>query len=305
MIKEPFIIDNQAVEKALEVVSEKYREEAEIFHVIADRLLERLHFIRLNPLRIVDFGARMGYTTKALSEHYKKTDIISLDFSVSLLNRARDSMQSNSPKMLAAEYTLLPFADQSVDLIFSNLAFQWSLNLQKTLRECNRILKPGGFLLFNTVGPDTLQELRTSFSDKKRHVHHFYDMHDIGDILTHLNFVDPVMDVERLTVLYSSVLQLIADLKSVGAHNAAQDRSRGLMGKSQWQKMLKAYEKWRDENHAIPATIEVIYGHAFRSKVTSSQRKEEQEILIPFNHIKQRLNNVTHRLIIRKYNQIQ
>ncbi|MFW0057283.1 MAG: malonyl-ACP O-methyltransferase BioC [Coxiella endosymbiont of Dermacentor silvarum] len=305
MIKEPFIIDNQAVEKALEVVSEKYREEAEIFHVIADRLLERLHFIRLNPLRIVDFGARMGYTTKALSEHYKKTDIISLDFSVSLLNRARDSMQSNSPKMLAAEYTLLPFADQSVDLIFSNLAFQWSLNLQKTLRECNRILKPGGFLLFNTVGPDTLQELRTSFSDKKRHVHRFYDMHDIGDILTHLNFVDPVMDVERLTVLYSSVLQLIADLKSMGAHNAAQDRSRGLMGKSQWQKMLKAYEKWRDENHAIPATIEVIYGHAFRSKVTSSQRKEEQEILIPFNHIKQRLNNVTHRLIIRKYNQIQ
>lgn len=305
MIKEPFIIDNQAVEKALEVVSEKYREEAEIFHVIADRLLERLHFIRLNPLRIVDFGARMGYTTKALSEHYKKTDIISLDFSVSLLNRARDSIQSNSPKMLAAEYTLLPFADQSVDLIFSNLAFQWSLNLQKTLRECNRILKPGGFLLFNTVGPDTLQELRTSFSDNKRHVHHFYDMHDIGDILTHLNFVDPVMDVERLTVLYSSVLQLIADLKSMGAHNAAQDRSRGLMGKSQWQKMLKAYEKWRDENHAIPATIEVIYGHAFRSKVTSSQRKEEQEILIPFNHIKRRLNNVTHRLIIRKYNQIQ
>ncbi|WP_264435332.1 malonyl-ACP O-methyltransferase BioC [Coxiella endosymbiont of Dermacentor marginatus] len=289
MVKEPFIIDNQAVAKALEVVSEKYREEAEIFHVIADRLLERLNFIRLNPLRIVDFGVRMGYTTKALLEHYKKTDIISLDFSVSLLNRARDSIQRNSPKMLSAEYTLLPFADQSVDLIFSNLAFQWSLNLQKTLQECNRILQPGGFLLFSTVGPDTLQELRTSFSDKKRHVHPFYDMHDIGDILTHLNFVDPVMDVERLTVLYPSVLQLIADLKSIGAHNAAQDRSRGLMGKSQWQKMLKAYEKWRDENHAIPATIEVIYGHAFRAEVTSSQRKQEQEILIPFNRIKRRL----------------
>lgn len=296
MIKEPFIIDNRAVAKALEAVSENYGEEAEIFHVIADRLLERLNFIRLNPLRIVDFGARMGYTTKALLKHYKKTNIIiSLNFSVSLLNRVRDSIQENSPKMLAAEYTLLPFADQSVDLIFSNLTFQWSLNLQQTLQECNRILQPGGSLLFSIVGPDTLQELRTSFSDNKRHVHPFYDMHDIGDILTHLNFVDPVMDMERLTVLYPSALQLITDLKSMGAHNAAQDRSRGLMGKSQWQKMLKSYEKWRDENHAIPATIEVIYGHAFRSEVASSQKQQEQEILIPLNHIKRRLNNVTNR----------
>ena len=293
MIKESFI-DNRAVAKTLEAVSEICGEGAEILHVVADRLLERLNFIHLNPLRIVDFGSKTGYTTKALLKRYKKSDVISLDFSISLLNRSKDNFQRYLPKMLVAEYTLLPFMDQSINLIFSNLTFQWSLDLQKTLQECRRILRPGGLLLFSTVGLDTLKELRMSFSDKKRHVHPFYDMHDIGDILTHLNFIDPVMDMEHLTVHYSSVHQLMTDLKSIGAHNAAQDRSRGLMGKSQWLQMLKAYEKWRDENYAIPATIEVIYGHAFGPKVTFPQRYQEQEVFIPLNHIKRMENNGKH-----------
>lgn len=290
MVQESFNIDNQAVEKALEAAAETYEEGAEIPHVIADRLLERLDLIRLDPSLILDFGARTGYTTGGLLKHYNnKPDIIGLDFSVSLLNRAKGRFQGHPQNMLVAEYTLMPFADQSVDLIFSNLTFQWSLNLLQTLKECRRILRPGGLLLFSTVGPDTLKELRVSFSDEKRHIHSFYDMHDIGDMLTYLHFIHPVMDMEYLTVRYSSVLRLMADLKAIGAHNAAQDRSRGLMGKSEWQQMLKTYETWRDTSHAIPVTIEVIYSHAFGSEVISPQiDNQKQKILIP---VKQRSNN--------------
>ncbi|QHG92505.1 methyltransferase domain-containing protein [Coxiella endosymbiont of Amblyomma sculptum] len=256
------VLDNQAITKALESVSENY-ESVGILCVIANRLLDRLDFIRLDPVRVVDFGSRTGYTTRALLNRYKNSDVVSLDFSLSLLKSSKKCFRSRLPKMLVAEYTLLPFSDQSVDLIFSNLTFQWSSDLQKTLLECKRILKPEGFLLFSTVGPDTLKELRESFSDEKQHVHSFYDMHDIGDILTQLHFIDPVVDVDYLTVRYSSVLQIIVDLKSIGAHNVAQNRARGLMGKSQWEKMLQAYEKYRDENCLIPVTIEVVYGHAF------------------------------------------
>ncbi|MFW0094663.1 MAG: malonyl-ACP O-methyltransferase BioC [Coxiella endosymbiont of Haemaphysalis qinghaiensis] len=291
-MQEPFNIDNQAVAKALEAAAKTYEEGAKIPHVIADRLLERLDLIRLNPLLVLDFGARTGYTTNGLLKYYEKADIISLDFSLSLLNRAKGSFLGHPRKMLVAEYTLIPFADQSVDLVFSNLTFQWSLNLLQTLQECRRILRPGGLLLFSTVGPDTLKELRVSFSDEKRHVHSFYDMHDIGDMLTYLNFIHPVMDMDYLTVRYSSVLRLIADLKAIGAHNAAQDRSRGLMGKNEWQQMLKTYETWRDESRSVPVTIEVIYSHAFGSGVISPQTDDqEKEILIPVRHIKQRSNN--------------
>ena len=291
-MQEPFNIDNQAVAKALEAAAKTYEEGAEIPYLIADRLLERLDLIRLNPLLVLDFGARTGYTTNRLLKHYEKADIISLDFSVSLLNRAKDSFLGRPHKMLVAEYTLMPFADQSVDLVFSNLTFQWSLNLLQTLQECRRILRPEGLLLFSTVGPDTLKELRVSFSDEKRHVHSFYDMHDIGDMLTYLNFIHPVMDMDYLTVRYSSVLRLMADLKAVGAHNAAQDRSRGLMGKNEWQQMLKTYETWRGKSRSVPVTIEVIYSHAFGSGVISPQTDDqEKEILIPVSHIKQRSNN--------------
>lgn len=289
-----FSIDFPAVLKALEAAAKTYGEGAEkILRVIANRLLERLDFIRLNPLRVVDFGSRTVYTTRVLLNRYKKAEIISFHFSVSLLNRVKDGFRRYcDSKMVIGEYTLVPFVDRSVDLIFSNLTFQWSFDLQQTLQECHRILRPGGLLLFSTVGPDTLKELRESFSDKKRHVHTFYDMHDIGDMLTHCHFLDPVMDMEYLSIRYSSVLQLMADLKIIGAHNAAQDRSRGLMGRNQWYQMLKAYETWRDENHTIPATIEVIYGHAFGSEVASSfQNSQAQEVLIPVSDIKRRVNN--------------
>lgn len=286
MINKHFSVDCRAIAKALETAASTYEEGAEIPNAIADRLLERLDFIRLEPLRVVDLGSRTGYSIKGLFKRYKQADIFGFDFSVSLMNRAAHAFQLHS-KMVVGEYTRLPFVDQSISLVFSNLTFQWSFDLYQTLEECQRILKPGGFLLFSTVGPDTLKELRASFSDEKCHVHSFYDMHDIGDMLSYLGFVDPVMDMEYLSVHYSSVLNLMADLKAIGAHNVAQDRSRGLMGRNRWGKMLQTYEKCRDKNRGIPATIEVIYGHAFKSEVSSSNQKE---VLVPLEHVKGKIN---------------
>jgi malonyl-CoA O-methyltransferase len=70
------------------------------------------------------------------------------------------------------------------------------------------------------------------------------------------------MDVERLTLEYSDVFSLMRDLKGIGSHNVARDRSRGLTGKTQLETMLKAYEQFR-RNDRYPASFEVIYGTAF------------------------------------------
>lgn len=272
-----FSIDKIAFQKALESAAPTYDDRCLLSNAIADRLLERLDFIRLNPSWVLDVGARTGYSIRELEKRYKKASVIGMDLSLSILRQC--------PNAVVGEYTAFPLEDQSVDLIFSNLTLQWSMDLQQTLQECRRILKPEGLLLFSTVGPDTLNELRASFSDKKRHVHPFFDMHDIGDMLTHLRFVDPVMDMEQITVHYSSVSQLLKDLKLIGAQNAARDRCKGLMGKMQWKKMLDCYENWRDNSGALPATIEVIYGHAFGAELAQFENKQG-EIVIPINSIK-------------------
>ena len=98
--------------------------------------------------------------------------------------------------------------------------------------------------------------------DDLPHVNDYPDMHDIGDELQTAGFRDSVMDTERLTLEYPDVMSLMRELKGIGAHNVASQRSHGLTGKSRLQSMLQAYEPFRRENR-YPASYEIIYGTAF------------------------------------------
>ena len=278
MSKIPFKIDKNAVQKALKAAVHTYDNAAILPKAIAGRLLDRLNFICLNPACVVEIGARTGYVAQQLEKQYPEALVVGLDFSIAIL-------QNMSSKRIVGEYEALAFTDQCADLIFSNLTFQWSSNFQQTLQECCRILKPGGLLLFSTVGSDTLKELRSSFTDINHHVHPFYDMHDIGDMLTQLHFINPVVDREQITIHYSSVYQLAKDLKQLGAQNASYNRSKGLMGKTQWRQMLMNYENWREESGILSATVEVVYGHAFGAEEINSYGTTNREIIIPIDKI--------------------
>jgi malonyl-CoA O-methyltransferase len=149
-------------------------------------------------------------------------------------------------------------------MLWSNLAFQWARDLTGVFAECRRVLRPGGLLIFTTLGPDTLKELRTATSgDGKIHVNRFIDMHDIGDLMIGAGFADPVMDMEYLTLTYDDVKTLMRELKAIGAHNVAAGRSRGLTGKRALRATELRYETFRRDAR-LPATFEVIYGHAWK-----------------------------------------
>ncbi len=132
-------------------------------------------------------------------------------------------------------------------------------------RESHRVLDIGGLLMFSTFGPDTLKELRACFSDGHEHTHRFVDMHDYGDMLVECGFADPVMDVEMLTMTYPGVDELFSDLRRNGASCAMQTRRSGLMGRQAWQAARAAYERLLKDGR-LPATFEVVYGHAWKAQ---------------------------------------
>ena len=77
------------------------------------------------------------------------------------------------------------------------------------LPEWQRVLRVNGLLMFSTLGPDTLRELRAAYADAEAalgiapagaRVIDFVDMHDLGDMLVESGFEIPVMDQEVLTV---------------------------------------------------------------------------------------------------------
>jgi len=174
---------------------------------------------------------------------------------------------------VCAEATALPLPDHSVDVLHSNLCFQWIDDLPALFGECVRVLKPGGLLVFSTFGPDTLKELRAAWAeaDQQPHVSRFLDMHDLGDAMINAGLRDPVLDVDRYTLTYSEPRLLLKELQGLGATNADRERERHLLGKKHYQRMLAAYETMRVDGR-IPATWEVVTAHAWGPPPGQSRR---------------------------------
>jgi malonyl-CoA O-methyltransferase len=263
--EDPPAIDKQQARRSFERAAESYDEVAVLQRESASQLIRRLEFIDFQPDVILDVGAGTGEALQTLGRRYKKAHAIALDFALPMLRqvRKRGSWLRRIP-CICGDAEQLPLADQSVDLIFSNAALQWCNSLEQTFREFLRVLRPNGLLMFSTYGPDTLKELRQSWSaaDGGSHVSTFPDMHDVGDAMLRVGLANPVVDVDRMQLTYDSVSSLMHDLKTLGAHNVTSGRRRGLTGKRRLQAMSVAYEAFR-VNGRIPASYEVVYGHAW------------------------------------------
>jgi len=236
---------------------------------VAKRLVQRLEYVTLKPESILDVGSGTGHCGRLLKEHYKSAHIYSLDIAHGMLNYAKQSQGflqkfKSNKQFICGDAESLPLKTSSVDLLISSLAIQWCADLDKTFSEFRSVLKPGGLLMFSSMGPDTLKELRRAWAtvDDSVHVSAFFDMHDVGDALMRAGFADPVMDVETITLTYNQVDELMSDLKGLGSRNAAAGRARGLTGKNKLQQMKQAYEELRQDG-VLPATYEVVYGHAW------------------------------------------
>lgn len=281
-------IDKRQARLAFDRAAHSYDEAAVLQREVADRMLDRLALIKTSPYRILDVGAGTGYSLMPLNNRYPGAEVWALDVSVNMLRQARKKFNwwqrwRGRHRYITGDAEQLPFADASMDMIFSSLAIQWCEDLRQVFSEFRRVLKPDGLLLFSTFGPDTLQELRSCFAsvDHYTHVNSFIDMHNIGDSLLHSGFADPVMDMEMLTVTYRDVMTIMRDLKHIGAHNVTQQRGRGLMGKHRMQQVVQAYEQFRRQG-SLPVTYEVVYGHAWALEQAPQSCATPGEVRISF-----------------------
>ena len=237
-----------------------YDDNAFLQSEIANRLAEKLKVISIKPQTIIDLGSGTGLLSNKTAEIFPNANLICVDF-------AQHSLLENPQNLkVCANAYELPFASNSVDFIVSNLMMQWCPDLKALFNECFRVLKPEGLILFTTFGPDTLKELKRSWSavDSSAHVNDFIDMHDIGDQMLQSGFQSPIMEMENITLTYEKVLDLMHDLKSIGAQNVG-SRSKALTGKTKFKKMIEMYESYRSDGK-LPATYEVIYGHAWKNE---------------------------------------
>jgi malonyl-CoA O-methyltransferase len=280
----------QAVRHSFQRAADHYDEAAFLQHEVARRLDDHLDGVKIEPVLILDAGCGTGFGSRLLRTRYPKADVVGLDLADAMLHQAaarlrgsvweklRARLMPNVPHFFSvcADIEHLPLARNSFDMAWSSLVLQWVSDglpgLQATFKEIHRVLKPGGLFIFASFGPDTLKELRAASAgiDGHQHVNRFIDMHDVGDALVHAGFSNPVMEMEQITLTYADLSALMRDLKAIGAHTVLEGRRAGLMGKSAWQRLVQNYEMFR-QNAQLPATYEVVYGHAWAERTLKTE----------------------------------
>lgn len=283
-MSDAFQLDRAALRAAFDRAADTYDAAAVLQARVRDELVDRLSLVELAPRVVLDLGAGTGGSHDALAARYREAFIIGLDLAPAMLARAPPAMVR-----LCGDALRLPLAARSVDLVLSSLMLQWCDEPDAVFAEVRRVLKPGGYFLFSTFGPDTLRELRAAWSaaDGFTHVNRFIDMHDLGDALVRGGFIEPVMDVERVELTYADARALMRDLKAIGAHNVTAGRARGLTGRARFARMLEAYERWRRADR-LPATYEIIYGAAWRGEDRDAAPLVAGEARIPIGTLRSR-----------------
>lgn len=262
------MLDKQIIRQHFERAADTYDAAAVLQKEIAKRLCERLEYIKLQPERVLDVGSGTGYITADLLKRYPKCQVIALDIALNMANKSkqqRSGLFRAKPLAICADAEHLPIKAETLDLVISNLMLQWTNHLEDTLRGFHAALAPNGLLLFASFGPDTLKEVRESWLtvDDTPHTNDFADMHEIGDAMLKAGFIDPVTDMETITMTYANVRQLMRDIKQIGASNSHRDRQKGLMGKQKLKSFENAYEQFKTSDGLYPATWEIVYGHAW------------------------------------------
>lgn len=244
-----------------------YEQAALVQHEIGLRLFERLDYLKINPRYVLDLGCGTGIFSRLLKKKYPQAMVIAVDIAFKMLVQAKKKQTWRRKwPLVNADMAALPFTQGLFDLVFANQVIHWASPLSQVLSELNRVMSPQACLMFSTLGPDTFKELNQAWQqiDSFAHSNRFADMHDVGDGLLQQGFVDPVVDMEGLTVRYTSIQALLSSLKAQGVRNINPGRNQGLTGKGMRLAFEQAYRQFQTRDGKFPLSYEVVYGQAWK-----------------------------------------
>jgi malonyl-CoA O-methyltransferase len=250
------------------------------------RLLARLDLVRLVPTIAVDLGCATGRGAAALAARYPAARVLGVDSSLGML-RATAAGAGEAVRVVGGDAAALPLRAGSVELVLANLVLPWC-RPERLFAEAARVLTDGGALLFATLGPDSLQEVRAAFAavDDRIHVYAAFDMHDLGDLALAAGLAEPVLDVDRIEITYADVAGLVRDLRAAGAVNVAGGRRRSLTGRRRWGRFVERLPRGADGRLGV--TVELILGQAWGRGPAARPQAGSSEIRVPIERIRKR-----------------
>ena len=240
---------------------------------VARRMEARLQWIRQAPAAWCHWEAVRGglQAHVLLRQRYPSGECFLVETAPHLRSHAENALAL--PWWKAARWTgagtrFEEPADGAVQMLWANMSLHMAPDPQALIARWHRAIGVNGYLMFSCLGPDTLREIHALYAERGWPVpgHAFTDMHDWGDMLLNAGFAEPVMDMERITLTFSSAPRLLQELRELGM-NLNPKRFAGMRGRKWYAELLQALTERLaapDDGGRLSLTFEVVYGHAFK-----------------------------------------
>ncbi|MDF2152499.1 malonyl-ACP O-methyltransferase BioC [Vibrio sp. CAU 1672] len=250
--------DKAAIASSFGKAAQSYDQHAAFQRDVGERLLARLPQ-DLSGNTILDLGCGTGYCSAALRA--RGAQVVCGDISQAMLDKAQERCGTTGMLYRIADAEKLPFADNSFDYVFSNLALQWCADLSVALNEMRRVVKPGGRVLFTTLLDGSLAELRRAWGkiDAYQHVNNFITHNQVKIALAQARCHGHQLDLNTITVWYESAFKVMRDLKGIGANHVS-GRSQGLTSRRVLLQVEREYQTFKNNQGLLPASYQVCFG---------------------------------------------
>ena len=245
--------------------AQTYDSQSFIQKEVNKRLIERLDLIKHHNSKILDIGSGTGKLSQDIEEKYPGINITSMDISFEMLQVHKK--KNYNANCVAGNAENPPFKLASFDTILSSLMLHWCDIDSNLFLNFFDLLKPNGLLLFSVSGPDTFKEFKKCPEHvlEKLRFHKFLDMHHYGDFLLNVNFKDPVVDNEQITLEFSSFDYLLKSIRYTGT-NITDTSNKAQITKSEYNIIKSCLYNHVSESFEL--TYDIIFGYALKPAKT-------------------------------------
>jgi malonyl-CoA O-methyltransferase len=211
----------------------------------------------------IDLGCGTGDSSHSLMNR-GVTNITGVDLSTKMIKKYQQKMNVLKPcgtviEGIVADAEYLPFTSQSCSGIMSNLMVQWCENLDLLWQELHRVLIDDKPLIFSTLGPKTMHELKSVWRsiDDYTHVNQFISFeYLLESLLPYFDIVEYHHDV--YIQYFDNTTDLLRNLKEIGATNINKGRPLGLGGRTKLREFNARYQNLRTPS-GLPNSYEFAW----------------------------------------------
>jgi malonyl-CoA O-methyltransferase len=250
---------NQQISRAFSNSAVHYEVLAGMQYEIGRDLIKTLEWTE-DCQRILDVGMGTGKLTNRLSHLCPGAKIFGLDFAQGMVMQAVKKYETFLP--LQADAQQLPFVTESLDAVFSNLAYQWVDDLPSAFTEARRVLNQNGKFCATLFGRQTMNELFQalasveSLNQRKAYLKRLPDQAMVQEALQVAGFKDLTITTEIIKTHFDDMQSLLQWLKLIGANRLNRDV---YLGPRCLREASQFYEKEFKGRWGVVASFEVIW----------------------------------------------